>query len=1033
MSKNYCLLRIALLIILVGVAPLVLRAQDLLVSGKVTENDSGASIPGVNIVVKGTGQGTVTNYEGNYSINVPENAILVFSSVGYVTEEIQVNNQTKIDVSLVTDITALSEIVVVGYGTQKSESITGAISSVSSKEIAALPVPSIESALQGRVPGVSVVNNGSPGTAPIVRIRGIGSISYAANPLYVVDGIVVQGGLNNFDTKDIASVDVLKDASAAAIYGSRAANGVIMISTKKGSDSGLHVDLNSYVGVQQAWKKLDLLNTDQYLTYAKTLLDNAGTDYPDRFSNMNTPIYEGADQTYAETNTDWQDEMFRNATIAQTHLSLSGGNDISKFYSSLGYFTQEGIMLGTEYERVNFRLNSDHKLSDRFTVGQNLLIAYDDRFNEMISGGRTQIKHMLHSIPYIPVHDPTQDGGFRASTAEDASNAENPVRIATMDKSNTQSFRMLTNAYLDYKLFDGLSYRFNVGIDYGLARQNITLPIYSDGFRSRPQKQLQKTHTITFSPTYTNQLTFDKSFGKNHINVIAVVESQNTTIDMLYGGGAFNSNANQELAGALNAVTSSTRNAFRLISYIGRVNYEFAGKYLLSASIRRDGSSVFAPGKKWGNFPAASVGWRISEEPFMKNLEAVSELKIRASYGLVGFNGIGAYDWQVIINSNTAAIIGGSEATGSYFDKLGNTELEWETTKMWNAGLDLGLFDNSLTFSMEVYNRDVDNLILQVPTPPSLGYAQSTTSNIGEMKNWGAEFQLGYGKATGDFTYNITGNIGFTRNEVVKLATPSSTLTAGQIADYGDNITRTEEGHPIQSFYGYVVDGIFQSEDEVFSSPSQNLPDDLADYDPSKYTGPGDIRFKDLNNDGLINADDQQYLGSYLPDFNYGLNFSANYKNFDLTLFVQGVQGSEIYNLTKFYTQATPRLFGAGVEVLDGWTPGHTNTDIPRMIDVDPNRNARVSDRFIEDGSYLRIKNLSLGYNFSENALQSFTNGKMRKLRIYVSSQNLLTLTGYSGYDPEVGSWNNNLLTGGIDYGQFPSARTFMAGLQLGF
>jgi len=448
------------------------------------------------------------------------------------------------------------------------------------------------------------------------------------------------------------------------------------------------------------------------------------------------------------------------------------------------------------------------------------------------------------------------------------------------------------------------------------------------------------------------------------------------------------------------------------------VNYEYAGKYLLSGSVRYDGASHFAPGKKFGTFPSIGLGWRISEEAFLKNNPLISELKIRGSYGLMG-NIPGNYLWQTAIATNTNAIFGGAPASGAFFNQLANRDLEWEITKMSNVGLDLGFLSNRITFTAEYYSRRSENLILNVPRIPSQGFTNSTIANIGDMTNSGLEFQLGYNKTQGDFRWNVSANLSTVKNTVNKLSGENSFILTGNNADYGGfDIARTEAGHPVQSFWGWQTDGIFQTDSEVRGQSNAKA---------------GDIRFKDLNGDGVIDASDRTYLGSFLPDFLYGLNFSANYRNFDFTLFFQGSQGNKIYNGTKVITQGMLRLFNAGTDVLNAWTPNNTNTDIPRAVSGDPNSNTRTSDRFVEDGSYLRLKNISLGYSVPASALQSFSRGTLANARIYVAAQNLLTFTKYTAYDPEIGSRFGTQLTSGIDYGQYPAARTVMVGLQVGF
>ncbi|GAB3882274.1 TonB-dependent receptor [Spirosoma agri] len=1004
------------------------------VSGTVLD-EKGSPLVGVNIQIRGTTRGTTSDARGTYRIEVPTgNAVLVFSYIGYKKQEVPVNNRSTVNVSLESDAGSLEEVVVVGYGTQRRSSMTGAVSSVTPKELTALPVPNVSSALQGRVPGVSVVNNGGPGSSPTVQIRGIGSINYASGPLYVIDGVPT-GDLNSFNTNDIESLEVLKDASSAAIYGSRASNGVILITTKKGSrDSKVRITLDSYVGTQSAWHKIDVLNRDQYIQYAKALTSNAGIALPARLNDLNQPIYTGATQTFAQTETNWQNELFRNAPIAQHQLSLSGGNATSRFFGSGAYFKQEGIMRGTSFERGTLRLNSDHQVAKFLTIGQTLTASYSNQRPEQL-GDRSQLMHALRMMPYWPTMDPTKVGGFSAPTALDGSDPENPLRFPAMDITRSKFLKAFATIYADVRLTSFLRYRFNYGADLGYGVSTTFQPIYNDGYAGRTSSTISDSRSTNIAQTFTNQLTFDKTFGKHAINVLAVAEQQVVKFNNLNGSGTRPNNDLDVIQGVSNPSVNSSRSETDLLSYVGRLNYEYDGKYLISASIRRDGSSLFAPGKKWGNFPSASVGWRLNQESFMKSLPQFSELKLRASYGRTGFNGINNYAWQSLVQADaTAYPFGTTNNLGSYFNSLGNTDLQWETTDMVNGGIDVALFNNKITFTGEIYNRFTDGLILAVPIPNSIGYTNAPVANIGSMKNWGYEFQAGYNYAKGDLRWNVSANIGITRNRVLSLATPTASIYAGQNADYGGfDLTKTEVGQPIQSFYGWQVDGIFKTIDEIYSAPRQNRPDSRTDYDATKNTAPGDIRFKDINGDGKIDANDRTYLGSYLPKFNYGVNFSGNYKNFDFTLYLQGVQGNKIYNGTKVVTQGMLRLFNAGPAVLDAWTPTNSNSSIPRAISGDPNNNSRTSDRFIEDGSYMRLKNLTIGYSIPAKVLGSATSNVVSKVRVYVSSQNLLTLTKYTGYDPEIASRAGTLLRSGIDYSNYPQARTLLAGLQITF
>ena len=1004
------------------------------ISGTITD-DKGNPLSGVSVLVKGTSQGTTTNDKGQFRLVLKDegNYTLVISYVGYDNREIAVGDKNSFAIQLKELAQSLNEVVVVGYGTQKRKSVTGAISKISSEEINALPVSDPRQALQGRVPGVLVTNNGSPGETPIVRIRGIGSINYASDPFYVIDGFP-GADMSMIDGRDIESIEILRDASAAAIYGSRAANGVVIVTTKKGIRSNkLKVGFDSYYGVQTAWKQLDLLNTDQYIQYATALKTNAGSALPPRFDHLDDPVYEGATQTYRQTNTNWQDEMFRTAPITQTNISLSNGSDKYRMYASGGYFKQDGIMLGTSYERYNFRFNSDYILNKVFSFGENVTVAAEDKLNENNAGGRTQLKHIIHNIPYIPVKDPTLIGGYRGPSGDDGTDPQNPVRIALQDISRNNTVKILASGYIEAKIINGLTYRFTAGINYSNFVNRVNQPIYNESFNARALNTVQETQSYYRSIYLSNQLTYQKTIGNHTFTLTGVGERQSGRSRYLYGGGTYTTNEITEVTGSLTAPgVNGGLSEDELLSYIGRFNYDYGGKYLLSASYRRDGSSVFAPGNKWANFPSVSAGWRISEENFLNNSKIISELKLRGSWGKMGFNGIGNYAWQPILLQNTSPVLGGVRQPSAYFNALGNSDLKWEITEMTNIGLDVGLWKNRLLLQAEYYIRKTDGLILQTPLAPSLGFSVNTPANVGSMENKGFELQATYTKNVGTFTWDVSANVSTVKNKVLSFGPDiKSPIFAGASADYGGfDITRTQVGDVVQSFYGWMVDGIFQSQAEIDSYNGK-------DGDPTTLyqsnAKPGDIRFKDVNGDGTITGDDRTILGSFIPDFSYGVSFSANYKNFDVNIFLQGVQGNTVYNGTKVLTQGMLRLFGAGTDVLNAWTAENTNTDVPRAVDGDPNNNTRTSDRFLESGSYLRLKILSVGYNVPQGTLSKVLKGAVSNFRIYLSAQNLLTFTNYTGYDPEVGSRFNGALTSGIDYGQFPQARTFLIGIKADF
>jgi len=1008
------------------------------VTGVVTD-DSGKALAGVSVKVKGTGIGQVTDEQGRFRINAPSaNSVLVISYVGFATQEIPLNGLTELTVQLKQAASgALNEVVVVGYGSQRRATVTGAISSVSAATVTALPVAGIDQALQGRVAGLNVTNNGSPGSAPLVTIRGISSVSFASDPLYVVDGFPLTTGLQQYDAKDIERVDVLKDASTAAIYGSRATNGVIIVTTKKGSRNGnLNVTFDSYAGVQSPIKKLDLLNTQQYLQYA-TNLGVIGSIDRFKSANFNAPIYAGASQTYAQTNTDWQDEYFiKNALLTGGNIGLSGGNEVSRFHTSAGYFKQNGIAQALNFERLNYRINSDHIISKVFTFGQNLYTSVShQRYDPTLTANRTAIVNLIRMPPYIPVYDPTKIGGFQGPiTSFDGSDPINPIETALIGDNRINSFNLLGSAYLDVNILSSLKFRSTFGVNYlNNSTYNYT-PIFFDGGTGvSTTAPVSYRRQSTLVKLFTQQLNYDKTFDKHHVGATAVFETQSLNYNNQIETGNQPTNLIKTLTGASNINADNSVETNFLVSYVGRINYDYAGKYLFQASIRRDGLSIWAPGKKYANFPAASIGWKLDQEDFLKSSKTISELKLRASYGLTGINpnSLGNYPYLAPVQANGAIFpyVGSDNRPNSSFvNGITNANLEWEKTKQLNVGVDFGVLNNKFTLTAEFFKRQTDNLMLVVPTANSIGYlGTGTLDNVGGMRNTGVELQLGYHKNTGDFKYDITGLISAIRNKVLFLNSPSASIPSGSDPDLGggDAFTNTRAGESVQYFYGWITDGIFQNAAQVASSPIQS------------NAAPGDIKFKDLSGpngvpDGVIDNFDRTKLGSFLPNFTYSLNYSASYKNFDASVFFQGVQGNEILNTPRIIMEGMSRLFNAGTNVLNAWTPSNTNTDMPRATTGDLNRNARISSRWIEDGSYLRLKNVILGYTLPTTTLTSLSGSTIKRLRVFVSSTNLLTFTGYKGYDPEIGS-KNGTLTNGVDFGQYPSARSFQFGIQAGF
>lgn len=1007
------------------------------ITGKVT-NEAGDPLVGVSVIVKGTARGTTTNAAGVFSISAEPGETLDISIIGYKLNSIKIGDASTLSIQLQPEIAGLNEIVVVGYGTQKRTLVTGAVSSVSGKTLNEIPVISISQALQGRVPGVQVTSNGSPGTDPIVRIRGISSITYASNPLFIVDGFPT-GNLATIDTKDIESVDVLKDASAAAIYGSRATNGVIMITTKKGRrDSKMRVSLDSYFGTQNITKRLDLLNTDQFKQYA---IAYRGSQVPRLLPPyIDQPVNTGAAQTYGQTNTNWQDAYFKKGSMTGHNIGLSGGNDISRFYASAGFTDQKGTTPTVAYRRYNFRINSDHNIGKIFTFGENLYAAYGDQaYDNNETGSRSNLVNVIRMMPHMPVYDPTSNGGFRGvNSTLDGGDPTNPLEDAILKNPGRRTTaKILGTAFLEINFTKWLKFRSTFGVDYANALDYRFSPIFNDNGAiagsSATLATITNNRNVSTVLLYTEQLSFDRTFGNHHVNAIAVYEqqSQNTRQENASGNQASNDLKTLNNASNISAQTLLGENT--LLSYVGRVNYDFKGRYLLSGAIRRDGLSVWAPGKKWATFPSGSIGWRIDQEQFMSQIKGISELKLRAGYGVTGLNGtvLGNTPWLVSVNANSAYYPfnnATSAGASSSIPGLGNQDLNWEKTKQFNIGLDLGLLRNKFTVSLEYYQRKTDNLILSVPLPPSFGYINTTVpQNVASMQNNGFEAQLGYSGKAGEFKWNASANLSIITNQVTRLADGVTNIEAGTDADYGNNsITNTAVGQAVQSFYGWQTEGIFQNAAEVASHATQ-----VAGV---AGTAAGDLKFKDIDKNGVIDNKDRVFLGSFIPKFTYAFNLGANYKNFDLGVFFQGVSGNKIYNATRVITEGMIRFFNSGTQVLDAWTPAHTNTNIPRAILSDPNGNARTSNRFIEDGSYLRMKNIMLGYTIPGASLQKMTKGVVKSFRIYLSAQNLVTFTNYTGYDPEVGNRTpSSNLTNGIDFAVYPQPKAFQAGIQATF
>jgi TonB-linked SusC/RagA family outer membrane protein len=1011
--------------------------QQIAVKGTVIDGSTQEPLPGATVQVKGTTRGTATDISGKFTVEASAGDVLVFSFIGYVSEEVAITNQTVVNVTLVPNIQSLDEVVVVGYGTQKRTEVTGAVTSVSSEKLTALPSASLDQALQGRAAGLTVISNGAPGATPTMRIRGISTVN-DANPLYVVDGVITTN-ISNISASDIESIEVLKDASTAAIYGSQGSNGVIMVTTKKGKSGKVMVNFEGYAGVQYSNARYDVMNATQYGEYAR----GGAFTAPAVYSN---PIYAdrlagiGPDRPQGGQ-TNWQDEIYQKGPMQNYDISVTGGSENSTFRLSAGYLNQRGIIIKTGLERYNFRANSDYT-KGRLKIGENLSLSYGSQNPLADNGGRSLLEHAIKMAPYLPVYNhENKRGGYQGPTsAIDGQDAENPVRIMELNSRKRNTMDILGNLYGELEIIKGLKFRTNLGLQDQRTVDNQFYPSYNDdnlggNTHRQPYSSIFKNRGNFTSFLFTNGLTWNATLADKHnFEVLALTEYSSSHASVL------NTNSHNPITDAVQEATntdvslsSSTIDWYR-ISYVGRLNYNYQQKYLLSASIRTDASSRFGKNKRWGTFKAFSAGWNIAKESFMENIPVISNLKLRGSWGEAGNDKIRDYSYIATLTSNMYYVINGLPVQGTTPGGQANADLKWEQTQMTNIGIDLGLLRNQFTLSAEYYINKSNDLLMQVGNVLSYGDFTGTTSrNAGSMETKGFELQLGYNDFEGAFQWSAGLNLGTFKNEVKSLG--GNPYISG-FAFEGEDLNRNSIGQPAFYFYGFKFDGIFQSDQEVldYMSGSQRAM--------TASTSAGDFRIKDTNGDNLITGADRTNIGNPFPKMTLGLDLNASFKGFDLNLFISGVYGNKIYNTNIYDLEGMPRLFNASPKVLNRWTSVNPSTTMPRAGVVGNNLSA--SDRFVEDGAYTKLKNISLGYTIPSNVLKN----KLTKVRIYVSAQNLICITKYSGLDPEVGSYTAAGTTlpqigvpvsttqnyaNGIDVGNYPIPKSVIAGFQITF
>lgn len=1045
----------------------IVLAQTRTVTGRVTDQATGEGLPGVTVVLKGTTTGISTGADGTFSLNVPTNGgTLTFSSVGHTTQERAIGSQAQIIISLAADNKELSEVVVTGYGQVESRrELTGAIATVNSAQYKDQPVVGVDQALQGRAAGVQVFqNSGTPGSGIAVRIRGAASILASNEPLYVVDGLPINTGsysqlstgnqqtnaLNDLNPNDIASIEVLKDASAAAIYGSRASNGVVLITTKRGRSGKAQVDLDYYQGFQQVWRRPNVINGQQQ---TQLFLDEVANRYPANAngtvpystltfrSNADLAAYIFGPGSYSTTggissyvnsttsslrplsqfqdpstapNTNWSDLILRTAPISNYGITFSGGTDASRYRLAINYFDQQGTIVGSGYNRGSVRFTMDNKLSDKVRMGTSIGLSRgtNNRIinDNSIYGVLTAARLTASDIPVY-----NADG-----TYVKYGSTENPVAAANEPYIVSANNRLIGTQYTEFELIKNLKYRATFGLDFQYSRDDRFInTLLNGGVGVRGEGTIATAQDATFN--HISSLNYSKTFGSDHsLSGLFVAEYQRDWYSDTYeqATGFPGNQIRQLAAGAVKTAATSSATGWALFGLLLKADYSYKGRYLLSASVRRDRSSRFGLNNQVGYFPAVSAGWRISDESFLKDQTAISEMKLRASFGQTGNQNIGNFAPRGLISPAYNYLDQGGYSPS----QLANQDLRWERTNATDIGLDIGTLQNRIYLSADVYYRKTGDLLQSLNLPYDTGFP-SYSANVGSIENKGLELALTTINIQHDgdgFNWSTNFNISFNRNKVLVLADQSATGVGYGFA------SRLKVGEPLGAFYGYRVDHIFQSQDEI---NTLNAASSTGAYQVAA-TRPGDIRFKDLNGDGVITAADQEIIGNAQPKYYGGITNTLRYKGLDLSFLFQYNVGNQIYNYVRSYTQGMSTSYGQDVEVLNRWTPTNTNTDIPRAVYGDPNSNNRNSDRFLEDGSFVRLKTVTLGYNLPSALLSRI---HVRTARIYVQSQNLVTFTHYSGLDPEVNTFSGSNVSLGTDFFVYPQARTFTGGVTLGF
>lgn len=1010
----------------------LLLAQQHTVKGTITD-ETGFGMPGVTILEVGTLNGSITDLDGNFSLVVASpNATIEISYVGYETLTIPLAGRSTIDASINPSMEILDEIVVIGYGTQKKKVVTGAIASVKAEEITSTPVLRVEQALQGRTAGVQVTNqSGQPGEAPTIRIRGAGTTGNAS-PLYVVDGMVV-GGIDYLNPGDIESVDVLKDAASAAIYGARAANGVVLITTKKGKAGAMNVTYSGYYGIQNVAKKIDMLEAEDYRMLMNEGARNAGLTEP--FDLNEIPKH----------NTNWQDQLFvKDAPMTNHEISVLGGTDKSTYASSISYFSQQGIIGGdkSQFERVTARLNTTHQVNDKFRFGNNLSYTNITRrgigSNESFNGAYSSA---LNMDPLTPLFEEDPDelllppysnepvlrdatGRIYGISRFVGAEVVNPLALLEIQTAETRVDKVVGNIFGELEVIEGLKFNTSLGIDLAFVMNDGYRPLF---FLNGAQNNTDKTSVYKqidryFTWQWENTASYTKAINGHNFSILVGTSARKFNYEDLFGFNAkvpLTDPDNVYLSMAQDTVWVANGGARHssLLSTFGRLTYDYQSRYSLTAIVRRDGSSKFGPNNRYGVFPSVGVSWIISEEGFFPSLGPIDLIKFRASYGVNGNEEIGDYQFISTLDKSRGYIFGGGRIIGASPSYIENADIRWEQSEQFNAAIDLSGYENRLTASVDYYIKTTKDLLEVIPIPGHVGN-DPPFANVGSVQNKGVEMNVNWRNFENELKYSFGVNATYNQNKMTKIGNEEKVLPGASWAIAG-MVTRAEEGLPIGYFWGFQTDGIFQNTAEVFAhigSTGQPLQPNAK---------PGDVRFVDVNGDGKINADDRTMIGNPTPDWTFGINANFDYKQFDMSFLFIGAYGHEIFNGAQ---RQDLRYTNRPVSALDRWTEEGSTNEVPRYTWSDVNNNYRVSDLYIEDGSYIRLKNIQLGYTLHRSILNRIG---ATNWRFYVSAENLLTITNYSGPDPEIGARSSFDI--GIDRGVYPQARTFRVGTSITF